>query len=148
MARVMSPQREKEFTELDGFLRFYLVQIKGLSETLFDEGAAEIALKYGRSKALDGLRQAVNDTVEDLSAASPEAIRLLDQALAEKGLVSFSSLRRRYSSQYKRVLKRGAITNETEFYLLSGIVSDLSTDISDEERRQLQEVLEAYERAA
>ena len=29
-----------------------------------------------------------------------------------------------------------------------GIVSDLSTDISDEERRQLQEMLEAYERDA
>jgi hypothetical protein len=142
----MSPEREREFEELTAFLRFYLVERRGVSAAAFDESAAGIAEEFGRSKALVGLRQAVNDTIEELSSVKGEAIALLETALAERGLVSFAELRRRYSAQYQRVLKRGAIRNETEFYLVSGVVSDLSAEIPAEERSHLQLMLSAYER--
>ena len=145
MPKALSSKSEKESEELNGFLRFYLVECKHLSTAEFEKGAADIVAKYGRSKALLGLRQAVNDTMEELSDASNELVGLLDQSLAERGLVSFSELRRRYSSQYKRLLKRGNVKNDSEFYLASGIVSDLSTEISDEERVQLQRMIEVYE---
>jgi hypothetical protein len=148
MPRALSPEKEREFEELTGFLRFYLVHCEGLSEAAFNQGSAEIAEKFGRSKALVGLRQAVNDTIEELAHANSEAVAALDRALSERGFVSFSELRRRYSADYKRLLERGNIRNDTEFYLVSGVVSDLAADIPAGERAQLQLMLETYERVA
>ena len=148
MPRTLSPQSELEFEELTAFLRFYLVEIKGNSAALLQQSATEIIEKFGRSKALAGLRQATNDTIEELTGASDEAVALIDQALAERGLVSFTELRRRYSAHYKRLLKRGSIRDETEFHLVSGIVSDASAKMPGEERVQLQRMIDAYERDA
>ncbi|MGH8491836.1 MAG: hypothetical protein ACRERR_01835 [Moraxellaceae bacterium] len=146
MARLLSPEKEAEYEELHGFLRFYLVELKGVSGAEYDQGTIDIAEKFGRSKALVGLRQAINDIFEELSDANSEVIALLDQTLSAKGLVLFSELHRRYSNQYKRLIKRGAIRNDTEFYLASGIVCDLTASISSEERAKLQFMMEAYER--
>jgi hypothetical protein len=147
MARALSPQNAAEFEQLDGYLRFYVVYCKRQSESVYEQSLAAIVKEFGRSKALVGLRQAVNDTLEDLAHANAEAIELLDQALTERGLVSFSSLRRRYSAQYKRLLKRGIIRNDTEFYMASGVASDLAADVPDNERTKLQEMVQVYERA-
>jgi hypothetical protein len=148
MPRALSPQAAAEYEELNAFLRFYLAVCKGADISLFEKSAAEIEEKYGRGRALLGLRQAVNDTIEELAGANSEAIELLDTSLAERGLVSFSELRRRYSAKYKALLKRGHIRNDTEFYLVSGVASDLSAKVSEEERSQLQRMIEAYERDA
>ena len=148
MPRALSPESEKEFDELTGFLHFYLVECKSNSAALVEQSAAEIVEKYGRGKALVGLRQATNDAMEELADARDEAVALLDRALTERGLVSFSELRRRYSARYRRLLKRGSIRSDTEFYLVSGIVSEVSTKIPGEELAQLQRMIEAYERDA
>ncbi len=148
MPRSFSPQAAAEYEELSAYLRFYFVVCKSVDAALFEKSSAEIKEKFGPSKALIGLRQAVNDTIEDLAEASSESIGLLDRSLAERGHVSFSELRRRYSAHYKRLLKRGLIRNDTEFYIVSGVASDLSTKVSDEERVQLQRMIEVYERDA
>jgi len=148
MPRPLSPQAAVEYEELSAFLRFYLVVLKGRDVALFEQSAAEIEEEFGRSKALIGLRQAVNDTIEELAGANREAIELLDRSLTERGLVSFSELRRRHSAQYKRLLKRGIIQNDAEFHMVSAVASDLSANVSDEERGQLQRMIEAYERDA
>jgi hypothetical protein len=148
MSRALSSKAAAEFEDLSAFLRFYLLVRKHTDLSLFDKGVAEIEEKFGKGKALIGLRQAVNDVIEELANADEEAVSVLDLALSERGLVSISELRRRYSSRYKRLLKRGTIKDDTEFYLASGIASDLASQVSDEERSQLQLMIEAYEREA
>jgi 2-polyprenyl-3-methyl-5-hydroxy-6-metoxy-1,4-benzoquinol methylase len=69
-----------------------------------------IVAEYGRSTALEGLKQAVNDTVEHLNDKSAEFVQCMDEKLREQGIVTFSEVRRRYSSSFKRILKRGNLS--------------------------------------
>lgn len=152
MARPMSPEREKEFEELLAFLDFYFenlkrptlpVSIRNLP-TLRAE-AERIAREHGRSKALVGTRQAVNDVAEELSDLAPESVELLDQALRGAGLLTLSEVRRRYSALYRRILKRGHIKTDTEYYLVNGVVVDQTSALEPEERDRLQAMISAYE---
>ncbi|KRD47899.1 hypothetical protein ASE52_10815 [Acidovorax sp. Root275] len=109
---------------------------------------AGIIEQHGKSKALEGLRQAANDVIEELSGKRAAGVAALDEALHASGLITASEVRRRYASSYKRITKRGTIRNDTEYYLINGIVVDLASAISDEERATLQRLLDRYEVAA
>ncbi|KQW54156.1 hypothetical protein ASC92_22780 [Variovorax sp. Root411] len=108
---------------------------------------AGIVEQYGKSKALEGLRQAANDIIEDLSVRPATGVAALDEALRAAGLLTASEVRRRYASSYKRIMKRGSIRDDTEYYLVNGIVVDLGNATPDEERAMLQRLLDTYERA-
>ena len=77
-----------------------------------------------------------------------EAVGALDQALRAAATLTASEVRRRYGSSFSRVIKRGSIKTETEYYLVAGVVNDLSTQISAQERFSLEQLLEAYEAGA
>ena len=108
---------------------------------------AGIVERHGKSKALEGLRQAANDIIEDLSDRPADGIAALDEVLRAGGLLTASEVRRRYASSYKRIVKRGSIRNDTEYYLVNGIVVDHGNATSDDERAMLGRLLDAYERA-
>jgi len=144
----MSPDREREFSELHSFVDFYATNVKGIdpSSPIHPSNAGkEIVAKFGRSKALEGLRQAVNDTLEELADKPAEYIALLDAALNDANIRTSSELRRGYASSYRRVVKRGSIRNETEYHMIHGVVVDLGNSASAEERESLQRMLETFE---
>lgn len=150
MTRPLSSDREREFQELLAFVSFYTTHVSGVTPTStfsVQTVCADIIKQYGKSKALEGLRQAANDIIEELSDKPAAGIAALDEALRASGLITASEVRRRYASAYKRILKRGTIRNDTEFYLINGIVVDLVNDISDDERATLQRLLDSYETA-
>jgi hypothetical protein len=145
----MSPEREQELQELLAFLEFHDEHLRrkpsGTSPEFTLRAVVErIALEHGRSKALEGTRQAVNDVLEELSDLVPESVRILDEALVAAGLVTLSALRRRHSSSYKRVLKRGSIKTEAEYYLVNGLVVDQASGLSSDERARLQTMLDEH----
>lgn len=84
--------------------------------------------------------------MEDLRHQPFEYIHRLDAALSQHGFVTFSEIRRRYSSSYKRLLKRGNIRNETEYYIITGILADLESGISEEERILIEQFATEYEK--
>ena len=144
----MSPQREEEFEQLLAFVSFYMTHVKAVdpaSPINLANVVSQIAEKYGRSKALEGLRQAANDLLEDFSHVSVDGVVALDEALRSQGIVTLSALRRRYASSLKRVLRRGAIQTETEYYMINAIVIDLASGVEHVERSELQRLLDAYE---
>jgi hypothetical protein len=146
----MSPEREKEYQELYSYLDFYMTNVNRIasdSHLSLASVSAGIIEKYGKSKALIGLRQAVNDTIEDLSSRPAEYIAILDDALREAGVLSASEVRRRYAASYQRILRRGNIKSETEYHLVNGIVVDQTSEVSAEERALLQSMLERFEHA-
>jgi hypothetical protein len=148
MPRVMSPQREQEFKELSAFTEFYWTQVKGIdpaSPIHPTNALQQIVEQFGRSKALEGLRQATNDALEELSGRPAEVIEAFDASLRSLGIVTLSELRRRHSSSYKRIVKRGVIRTETEYHLVNGIVVDTASAVTAAERSELQRLLEAYE---
>lgn len=151
MTRPLSPEREREFQELMGFVSFYATHVSGVTQTStlsIENVCSSIIEQHGKSKALEGLRQAANDVIEELSDKRAAGVAVLDEALRASGLITVSEVRRRYASSYKRITKRGTIRNDTEYYLINGIVVDFGSGISDEERATLQLLLNRYESAA
>lgn len=148
MPRPMSAEREREYSELHAYLDFYATHVYGIdpaSPSHPTNVGKRIAKEHGRSISFEGLKQAVNDTVEDLSHRPLEYIQKLDTALREQGIITFSEIRRRYSSSYKRIVKRGNIKNETEYYIIAGILADLESGVSEEERALIQQFAIQYE---
>jgi hypothetical protein len=143
----MSPEREREYSELNAYLDWYSTNVSGIdpADPIHPTNVAKrIVDEYGRSKALDGLKQAVNDTVEELVDQPPVYIEKLDRSLREAGLLTFSEVRRRYTSSYKRVLKRGSIKNDNEYYLIAGVFADFTTSADDDERATLGRLVSEY----
>lgn len=147
MARAMSPEKEQEFVELEAFLDFYATAVMGIDPANDIHPATQlrgIAAQVGKSKALVGLRQAVNDCLEWVEDATPEEISALDSALKSRGIVTFTELMVRKSRKYRAVLKRGRIRNDTEYYIVDAAASDLSIAMPEDERRQLDCMLAGY----
>jgi len=149
MPRHMSPAREREFEELRAFVCFYsthIWKIDPASEIHPANTGKQIVEKVGRSRALEGWRQAANDILEETSYLSSTALAELDRILRSQGVLSISELRYRQSASFRRILKRGRIRDETEYYLINGIVVDMANGIPDEERDVLQRLMDAFEK--
>jgi hypothetical protein len=54
-----------------------------------------------------------------------------------------SEINRRYSTSYKRIVKRGFIKNETEYDVINAILVNQTSTISDDERAYLQRLTDA-----
>ena len=148
MPRKMSPEREAEFKELSLFLEFFSTNVSGIDRTdpvHPSNCLVEIASLFGKSKALQGLKQAINDKLEETSIWDSDSVSRLDKKLREKGIISLSTLRTRYWSKYTSILKRGRIKNETEYHLIKGLECEFDNGITQEERDLLTELLMNYE---
>jgi hypothetical protein len=144
----MSPERESEFDALLAYISFFATNVLriGPDDDIHPGRTIErMVSTYGKSKALAGLRQAVNDTVEETSNWSAEARTILDAMLRNAGIMTLSEIARRYAARYKRILKRGTIKNETEYYLINGVLTDQGSAMPDEERRRLQDLVDDYD---
>jgi hypothetical protein len=97
---------------------------------------------------LKGYRMAVNDCIEMTGHWSAERVGNLDAALRNAGIITLSEVRRRYSFRYAAILKRGNIRNEVEYYQVSALVSDMSTQLPEEERMKLQAMIDSFEQNA
>ncbi len=142
----MSPKHEKEYAELSGYVHFFATVVWGIP--LSDPNHpcnSNIAERYGRSKALQGYRQAANDTIEALAGKPVEALRLLDEGLRKEGLLTFSEVSRRYGRTLKRILKRGRLSSETEWYLVTGALADPSTRLDESDRTTLERASADFE---
>jgi len=147
----MSPERELEYAELHEFLDFVSTHVSGIdpADPVHPTNVGKTILAtFGRSKALEGLKQAANDTVEMLRSKPLAYTQHLDAALRERQLITFSEVARRYASSYKRILKRGEIKTETEYYLVTGILADVSSRATEAERSQLEGLAAVYLSAA
>jgi hypothetical protein len=73
-------------------------------------------------------------------------VQELDSELRNRGIVTLSELRRRYSKNYANVMKRRKIRSETEYYLLRNVLFD-PTEKTPEERALLEKLISDYEGA-
>lgn len=101
--------------------------------------------KTSVADAKRGLQMAINDVVEATTTWTPEQVAQADAKFAAEGTFTLSELRRRYSKKYMQILKRGVIRNETEYYLVKGIIDGGGIEPGATEGPQLQAMLDAYE---
>jgi hypothetical protein len=148
MTSKLSAEREREFEQLLAFVEFYceVAPHAQVPEGMNLRSVAEkIALEHGKSRALQGTRQAVNDIIQELSDVDIETVQAFDGALRAQGIPTLSELRQRYSSAYRAILRRNRIKTETEYYLVKELVDDLASTIPEEERLKCTDMLERYE---
>lgn len=144
----MTPEREKEYKELLVYLGFFATavwKIDPASEIHPSRTIEKITRQFGKSKALVGLRQAANDTIEQTSNWNLKARAIADEGFKAAGIVTVSEIARRYSSSYKRIIKRGHVKNDTEYYIVNANLVDQENAIAHEERMNLQNLIDAYQ---
>jgi len=147
----MSPDKEREYAELISFVSIFAAQVFKIDPT--DpvhpaKVAAHIASTVGKSQALVGARQAANDAIESLQGLSQQQLAALDAELHTAGSVTLAEMRRRHSKQYKGILKRDRLRNETEFYLVKGILDSCTESLNQDEQAVLSSLLLGFEQSS
>ena len=144
----MTSESEKEFQELLAYVGYFATEIWGVDPESDTHPARSIEAtlrQFGEPMALIGLRQAANDTLEETLRWNVDARAFVDEAFRAGGVVTVSEIARRYSASYKRVLKRGQIRDETEYYVINAVLIDQGDGISAGERTQLQSLIDMYD---
>jgi hypothetical protein len=100
--------------------------------------------KKNTKMALNGLRQAINDCIEMSRHWEIKEVIDIDTEFRNLDIVTLSELRRRHSKDYAKIIKRGKINNETEYYIIISMLNDLSVKITENERNKLENMTFSY----
>src|SRR5690349_7644314 len=144
----MRQEPDHEYAELKEFLSFYtdrFSSVDGLPPEKRPLANLEALEKKGLKTALNGLRQAINDCIEMSFHFDPKEVVKLDEQLRDRGIVTLSELRRRYSRKYAAIVKRGRIKSDTEYHLIRNVLGDPTKKATDE-REVLENLIADYER--
>lgn len=101
--------------------------------------------KERMTTARSGLGMAISDTLEMSWDMPREEVEAVDAEFIARGLLPLSELRRRYSRQFRALLKRGRIRDEEEYYLVAGILASCTGDATDEECQQMEALVARFE---
>jgi hypothetical protein len=145
----MQKEAELEYAKMKDFLSFYAgryLKVEGLPPEKQPIVNLEVLEKKSMKSAFNGLRQAINDCVEMSVHFDHAEVEKLDSQLRNRGIITLSELRRRYSKSYAKVMKRAQIKNETEYYLIRDVLDD-PTEKAPEERKLLRKLISDYEGA-
>jgi hypothetical protein len=138
-----------EYARMKDFLSFYIERYRNV-ERLPPEDRPMAMLEATEKKSLKlafkGLRMAINDIVEKSLHFDPAEVEKFDSELRSRGMITLSELRRRYSKKYAKIMKRGQIKDETEYYLLRNVLDD-PTEKTPQERELLEKLISDYEGA-
>jgi hypothetical protein len=138
---------ELDYASLKSFIAFFADRYLSVGNLPPDQrplAVLEALEKKSPRKALTGLRQAINDCVEASFDFNQAELEGLDSELRDRGIVTLSELRRRYSKDYAKIIKRGRIGNDSEFYLVQNVLND-RTKKTSEEYEMLTKLIENYE---
>jgi hypothetical protein len=145
----MQKETELEYIKMRDFLSFYAeryLRVEGLPPERQPIASLEALEKNSMKMAFNGLRRSINDCVEMSFHFDHAEVEKLDSELRSRGIVTLSELRRRYSKGYAKIMKRGQIKNETEYYLVRNVLDD-PTEKASEERELLEKMISNYEGA-
>ena len=151
MTRSVSKEKQHEYDELKKFFTHWQTHLATYQIFPLDHPynplnvLASFELRFGISRSLIGLKQAVNDILESYEDFSPDQISKADLSLASVGAPTLTQLWRTRSRQYKAILRRRFIRDDTEFYLVSSVLADTASQVSTEDREALDAMVASYE---
>ena len=120
---------------LKAFLSFFAGKYRPAEKLLIDAQTMTPA----------ALHDAISDCMDMSLQFTPMEVAKFDSELRLHDIPSLSELRRRYSRVYARVMKRGRIEEETEYYLLRNVLFDPGAK-AEGEREQLERLIAAFEK--
>ena len=142
----MQDEAELEYSNLKDFLSYYAeryLKVENLPAEKQPLARLEALEGVNMKMALTGLHQAINNCVEMSIRFDHAEVEKLDSQLRSRGIVTLSELRRRYSKNYARIIKRARIKNELEYYLIRNVIDD-PTAKTPEERELLEKLVSNY----
>lgn len=93
------------------------------------------------AKARVGLAMAIGDIIEMTENFSTAQVAAIDATLEAEGIVTLSAVRARFWSRIRRVLKRGTIRGERDYYAVRNVVEALP----EEEQGKAWQMLATFE---
>ena len=131
----MQDEADIDDMRLKEFLSFFAGKYRPAEKLLSDAQAA----------TRQGLHEAISDCMDMSLQFTPMEVAKFDSELRLHDIPSLSELRRRYSRAYARVMKRGRIEDETEYYLLRNVLFDPG-EKAEGEREQLERLIAEFEK--
>ena len=93
------------------------------------------------ARARDGLAMAIGDVIENCEGLSPDRVAAVDAILKAKGIMTLTTVRARFWTRVRQILRRGAVRGERDYYALRNVVEGLPED----EQSQAWQILAAFE---
>jgi hypothetical protein len=100
----------------------------------------QIAAKWP-AKARSGLAMAIGDTIEATERWPRDRVAAIDNELALEGLPSLTAMRLQFSKAINRVVRRGSIKDEAEYYAVRN-----AAELAQDDQQPLWKLLSEYER--
>jgi hypothetical protein len=151
MARKPSEAKIREFEALKRFFTHWLLHISPFPNIAASDPIHPLNVltrfeqNFPYSQVLAGLQQAVNDALEETEDWSRDMIHAADASLLAAGAPTLSGLLISQSRHFRRIVRRGCLRNDTEYYLVSAALSDTGKDRSAQETALLAGMLSSYE---
>lgn len=99
-----------------------------------------------RSEARQGFLQAVNERISQMECWSDGDRKKVDLLLAERGLPNLETMEVLVKKKHRRIMKRGAIRNEEEYYLVKELLDGPKVEmLPADEARTLWALRSTYE---
>lgn len=103
--------------------------------------------RESKSLAKRGLKEGLRDSLTMILDIPDDSKKELNDELIKKGLPSLYQLISIIKDTPQKVLKRGKIKTLDEYYVIKEILSDLSTDISIDDRNRLESIISEFEKS-
>lgn len=139
----------QDFDDCKKFLEVYLEDILKMDVNK-SSYPINVLKKMKEDKGLNyaflGMLEGIQDLILDSFQYDPSIIKDIDQYLISKNVRSLSYMRKKVSSKFKLIIKRGVIKNEQEYYLLRGFLDAPDIDFSEDEKLFLCSMISDYEK--
>lgn len=148
MARQPSEARVAEYDRLRHFCSELLKYLKTINSEFppFNPLLDFWRAGHSFSESFSGLRQAVGDFLEMTRDFTGQELREADAYLTKQGAASLTEMHRQIWQLIPKILKRGKIRNDEEYYLLKErAISMDDPEMSDETRRFADRLVYEYE---
>jgi hypothetical protein len=116
---------------------------QALAERARERYYAKPAKERGRNLA--GQKMGLNDMLSQVQHFSELQRSAVDLRLAERGLPSLRKLGALLKKTHERILKRGKIRNEEEYYAIQEILADVSFNIAEADRDRFAQLAAEFE---
>jgi hypothetical protein len=134
-----------EYETLRAWSAKFLEQIwplpAGLSADSHPIAVLDAMAQKAPARARQGLGMMIGDLIEDTGRLPASEVKRIDAEFANAGLPTLSEMRLRFMRQVTRILKRGSIRNDEDYYLIRNAVEGLAAN----EQERLWELLADYE---
>ncbi|MFZ1519367.1 MAG: hypothetical protein WAU11_11360 [Ignavibacteriaceae bacterium] len=116
-----------------------------VSSPIFPTEILEQWEKKDKKLALKGLKATLSDSLTNINHHRKDILEDIDKDLKEQNLPSLKILLAIIRDHVPKAIKRGKIKSQNEYYIFKELLDDTVSDLTEEERSQLSELMTAYE---